>query len=72
MALRVRAIANLPCELRANFRAVWLLTVVRRSYERSFRRLPEPSTDQEGTYKPSVSWYASGTPFWTSQLQFIM
>jgi hypothetical protein len=28
MALRVLAIANLPCELRADLRAVYLLTIV--------------------------------------------
>lgn len=47
MALRVLANTHFPCKSRANFRAVWLLTVVLRTYELSFRRALESSLEEE-------------------------
>ena len=47
MALRVRAIAYLPFELRADLRAVYLLTFVLGSTNCLSERLWEASTDRE-------------------------
>ena len=47
MALRVLAIACFPCELRADFRAVWLLTVVLVSTNCRSEELSEASKDRK-------------------------